>query len=59
MFIMMIAGLILVAAGTTYAVRHPRATGEPFSPARKLYLGAMIAGAAFIGLYAAYVSADS
>jgi hypothetical protein len=31
MFVLMCAGLVLVAAGATFAVRHPRAAGEPFS----------------------------
>jgi hypothetical protein len=57
MFVLMLAGIILVVAGATFAVRHPRSAGEPFSQVRKLYLAVSIAGAVLIAFYAASVSA--
>jgi hypothetical protein len=36
-FVLMFAGLLLVVAGATFAVRHSKAAGEPFLQARTLH----------------------
>lgn len=58
MFMLMIAGLILVMAGATFAVRHPRAARESFSQTRKLHLAGLVTGAVLIALYSASVSTN-
>jgi uncharacterized membrane protein YphA (DoxX/SURF4 family) len=55
MLLVMLLGLVLIMVSATYAVRHPRAKDEPFSPQRKFYLTLSIIGGACVLFYALYV----
>jgi len=54
--LLLFAGLVFMLTATVFVVRHPRATGEPFSTRRKLYLCLNVVGAMLVIIYAVSVS---